>query len=41
MAKLKGNISALVKGAAATDKREQLIPETKPQPKPARQHTKP
>lgn len=35
MAKLKGNIGSLVKGAAQTDKRDQLLPETKPTKSPA------
>lgn len=43
MVKLKGNIGSLVKGAAKTDKREQLIPETKPKSKPVatQEHQKP
>ena len=35
MAKLTGNISSLVKEAAKTDKREQLLPETKSKTSPA------
>lgn len=41
MAKLKGNIADLVKGAAKEDKRTQLIPETKPAPKAVKASQKP
>lgn len=43
MAKLTENISSLVKEAAKIDKREQLIPETKPKYKPVvtNDHSKP
>ena len=39
MVKLKGNIGALVRGAANEDKREQLIPEVKTSPTPVIQPT--